>query len=423
MRETILSALPPCFEKWCQKFDDLFKTKGQKKGFRYYLAGLLGESKRKNIAQMTNNFVDASYNNIYHFISFAQWDENLINERRLKIMNKGNQTKIRNGFSLIIDDSGHRKSGNFTGGVGRQYLGEIGKTDNGVVIVTTHLYDGVRSLPLDVELYQNSSSLPDGKEDKKFVKKPDLALRLVQKTLERKYRPGVVLVDGGYGNNSSFLQELERLELNYIGGLAQNRLVSVINQKTGKKQSQKRLDEIGLSLPQNAFQEVTLEQDIPKTVFVGIIEVEIKGLTGPRTIAIVMNNSSISEATEIDYLITNKQYKSVTEEWIVKTYSDRNYIEKFYREAKGWLGLKEYQVRDKTSMRRHFILVFVAYTFIVYQQLMGGLRKRYSRATLTNFTETLEAFLTGVSYKFFCWLQENQEIFAQHKADLGVIWG
>ena len=56
----------------------------------------------------------------------------MINERRLQIMNQGDQTKIRNGFSLIIDDSGHRKSGNFTDGVGRQYLGEIGKTENGV---------------------------------------------------------------------------------------------------------------------------------------------------------------------------------------------------------------------------------------------------------------------------------------------------
>lgn len=388
MRETILSALPPCFEKWCQKFDDLFKTKGQKKGFRYYLAGLLGESQRKNIAQMTNNFVGATYNNIYHFISFAAWDESSINERRLQIMNKGNQTRIRKGFSLIIDDSGHRKSGNFTDGVGRQYIGEIGKTDNGVVIVTTHLYDGVRSLPLDVELYQKSSSLPDGKEDKEFVKKPDLAIKLVKKTLSRKYRPGIVLVDGGYGNNSSFLQELERLELNYIGGLAKNRQVSIINQKTGKKQSEKRLDEIALSLAENNFQEVTLEQDIPKTVWVATIEVETKGINGIRTIAIVMNNSSVKDATEIDYLITNKQDESVTGAWIVKTFSDRNYIEKFYREAKGWLGLKEYQVRDKTSMMRHFILVFVAYTFIVYQQLMGGLRKRYSRTTLTNFTET-----------------------------------
>ncbi|NES64030.1 MAG: hypothetical protein F6K24_01590 [Okeania sp. SIO2D1] len=29
----------------------------------------------------------------------------------------------------------------------------------------------------------------------------------------------------------------------------------------------------------------------------------------------------------------------------------------------------------------------------------------------------------GVSYKFFCWLRENEEIFAQHKANLGANWG
>ena len=73
---------------------------------------------------MTNNIIGASQDNIYHFISFSPWDEQLINERRLQIMNQGDQTKIRNGFSLIIDDSGHRKSGNFTSGVGRQYIGE-----------------------------------------------------------------------------------------------------------------------------------------------------------------------------------------------------------------------------------------------------------------------------------------------------------
>ena len=57
MKETTLSDLPPCFERWSQKFEDLWKTKRQKKGFRYYL---LGESKRKNIAQMTNNIIGAS---------------------------------------------------------------------------------------------------------------------------------------------------------------------------------------------------------------------------------------------------------------------------------------------------------------------------------------------------------------------------
>ena len=72
-------------------------------------------------------------------------------------------------IALIIDDSGHRKSGNFTAGVGRQYIGEIGKTDNGVVVVTTHLYDGVKSLP--IALYQKADYFtrrkkrPIGNED------------------------------------------------------------------------------------------------------------------------------------------------------------------------------------------------------------------------------------------------------------------
>ena len=415
--------MPPCFEKWCAKFDDLWKTKGQKKGFRYYLAGLLGESKRKNIAQITDNIIGSSYHNVHHFISKSSWSASEINERRLKLMNKCNQTRIRNGFALIIDDSGHRKSGNFTEGVGRQYIGEIGKTDNGIVIVTTHLYDGVRSLPLDVELYHKADSFPEGKEDKDFIKKPDIGLKLVNQTIERKYRPGIVLIDGGYGNNSTFLQELEKLKLKYIGGLAKNRLAVVINPNMGEKPTKKRLDEIILSLPKEDFQTVVLELDKPKTVWVATIQAETNGLSGKRTIAIVMNASSVEEATEIDYLITNSQGERVTGEWIVKTFSNRNYIEKFYREAKGWLGLKEYQMRKKEALIRHFVLVFTAYTFIIYQQLMGGLRKRYANKSLTTFAETLEAFLTGISYNFFSWLQNNTQLFAEHKANRGFVWG
>ncbi len=423
MKETTLSAMPPCFEKWCAKFDDLWQNQGQKKGFRYYLAGLLGESKRKNIAQMTDNIIGSSYHNVHHFISKSKWSASKVNERRLQLMNRCNQTRIRNNFTLIIDDSRHRKSGNFTSGVGRQYIGEIGKTDNGIVIVTTHLYDGVRSLPLDIELYQHADSLPKGKEDKDFLKKPDIALKLVNQTIKRKYRPGIVLIDGGYGNNSTFLKELELLKLNYIGGLAKNRLASIINPNTGEKQEEKRLDEIILSLPQENFQAVTLELEQPKTVWVATIQAETNGLEAKRNIAIVMNASSVSEATEIDYLITNELGDKVTGEWIVKTFSSRNYIEKFYREAKGWLGLKEYQIRKKESLIRHFILVFTAYTFIIYQQLMGGLRKRYAHKPLTTFAETKTAFLTGISYNFFCWLQNNMELFAEHKANQGFVWG
>jgi SRSO17 transposase len=115
----------------------------------------LGESERKNLSQMASNAVGVSYHRLHHFLTEAPWSAAEINERRLLVTNQCSQTRISRRFTLIVDDSGHRKSGIFTAGVGWQYIGEIGKTDNGIVVVTTHLYDGKKSLPLDIELYQH----------------------------------------------------------------------------------------------------------------------------------------------------------------------------------------------------------------------------------------------------------------------------
>ena len=233
MKETTPAAMPPCFDRWCKRFDDIFSHQAQKREFRNYIGGLLGESERKNLSQMANNAVGVTYHRLHHFLTEAPWSAPEVNERRLQVMNKCSQTKVSRGFTLILDDSGHRKSGNFTEGVGRQYIGEIGKTENGIVVVTTHLYDGSKSLPLDIELYQHSSSLPEGKKDFEFKKKPELGLALIDRSLDRGYRPGIVLIDAGYGNNTSFLLELEKRKLKYIGGIAKNRTFILWHTLTG----------------------------------------------------------------------------------------------------------------------------------------------------------------------------------------------
>ena len=110
MKETTPAAMPPCFNRWCQKFEDLFQNKSQKREFRNYLAGLLGESERKNLSQIARDAVEVTYHRLHHFLTEAPWSSDLINEQRLQIMNKCNQTRICSGFSLIVDDSGHRKS-------------------------------------------------------------------------------------------------------------------------------------------------------------------------------------------------------------------------------------------------------------------------------------------------------------------------
>ena len=420
MKETTPAAMPPCFEKWCQRFDEAFTHKAQKRGFRHYLGGLLGESERKNLSQMAENAIGVEYHQLHHFLTEAPWSDSEVNELRLEIMNKCSQTRISRGFNLIIDDSGHRKSGNFTDGVGRQYIGEIGKTDNGIVVVTTHLYDGRKSLPLDIELYQHGDSLPNGKQDPEFEKKTELALKLIDRTLERGYQPGIVLIDAGYGNNTSFLLALENRQLKYLGGIAKNRKIT-INVSENIQQTI-RIDELAQSLAKEDFHEIQLNLDKPRIVWVATREIEISQLKGKRNIAIVMNAETFSEATDIDYFITNVSRAIVTPEWIVQTYSQRNWVEVFYREAKGWLGLKEYQVRDKRSLLRHFILVFCAYTFILWHQMTGGLRRRWASKPLNTFTEALEAFRTAMSYRFFDWLTHNRDVFAAPIASLGFIW-
>ena len=420
MKETTPAAMPPCFDKWCQRFDDIFGRQAQKREFRNYLGGLLGESERKNLSQMAANAVGVTYHKLHHFLTAAPWSATELNQRRLEVMNQCQQTKISRGFSLIIDDSGHRKSGNFTEGVGRQYIGQIGKTDNGVVVVTSHLYDGIKSLPLDVELYQKADSLPQGKADPEFKKKPELAINLIDQSLARGYKPGIVLMDAGYGNNTSFLQELESRKLKYIGGIAKNR--KVIIQKTADKTEEIRGDNLASSLPSLAFKKIQLQPEKPRTVWVAIREVELSKCTGKKVIAIVMNAATFDEASEIDYLMTNVDLSTATEEWIVKTYSQRNWVEVFYREAKGWLGLKEYQVRDKRSLQRHFILVFCAYTFILWHTLTGGLRRRWANKPLNTFTDALEAFRTAISLRFVKWLNQNWDVFSAYKASFGFVW-
>ena len=98
----------------------------------------MGESERKNLFEMAENALGVTYQRLHHVLNEAPWSSSQVNERRVEIMNKCSQRRITRGFSLIIDDSVHRKRGNFRDGVGRQYIEEIGKRDTGIVVVTTH---------------------------------------------------------------------------------------------------------------------------------------------------------------------------------------------------------------------------------------------------------------------------------------------
>jgi len=420
MLEMAPDGLPNCFENWCDKFDDVFGREAQRQYFRTYLAGLLSEAKRKNIAELAASTLGVAYTNLHHFIHDSPWDAKVLNDRRLEVLDRTRQSRIRSGFALVLDDSGHRKSGEATCGVGRQYIGEIGKVDNGVVVVTSHAVDDLRCIPLDFAQYKHAASLPKGKEDPEFVKKPNLALQLVDKCLERGKQPSVMIIDSSYGNNGLFLQELEKRKLTYVAAIQSNRIVSV--KLPGDHASTKHtLEEVVRSLTPEAFQAVELPLEKPRMVWVATKTVHVPKLEGQRVLAIQLNAKIYDEATEVDYFLTNAPKTQATSDWIAKTYSCRNWIEVFYREVKGWLGMSDYEVRDARSIERHWTLVFNAYSFLTWLRLNGGLRQ-FSLKPLTTFGETWRAFWNLVECKMLRWLQNNLPVFAAHRAIRGLVF-
>ena len=148
---------------------------------------------------------------------------------------------------------------------------------------------------------------------------------LINRSLDRGYRPGIVLIDSSYGNNRSFLKELENQKLKYIGGIAKNR--NILVKSKSKELEEIRLDEYAQWISSEEFKEIKINTNKPRTVWVAIIEVEISKLEGKRKIAIVMslkrgiyfralssymNAPIFEEASDIDYLITNVEGEIVT---------------------------------------------------------------------------------------------------------------
>src|SRR5215210_1728644 len=69
------------------------------------------------------------------FLSESSWSPEELNRRRVDLMLEDPRTAPNDSGVLVIDETGDRKGGTATAHVGKQYLGGIGKIDNGIVSV------------------------------------------------------------------------------------------------------------------------------------------------------------------------------------------------------------------------------------------------------------------------------------------------
>ncbi|MCA1730851.1 MAG: transposase [Actinobacteria bacterium] len=102
---------------------------------------------------------------------------------------------------LVIDEHGDRKWGKRTPHVGRQWWANIGKTENGVVSVSSLWADEEVYYLLEVEPYTPAHHFEGGKNDPEFRTKLKIACQLVERSVAMGVLFRAVLADSFYGED------------------------------------------------------------------------------------------------------------------------------------------------------------------------------------------------------------------------------
>ena len=202
-KETTIAPEP--LEEYIEPFDRHFEKWNQREGFRRYLEGLLLPTERnKTLTGLANTepVVGAQHRQaqfLQWFLCESDWDERKVQGQRLSMLLEDPLTAPTSHGVLVIDEHGDRKAGTHMAHVGRQYLGNLGKVDNGVVSVTSLWADAGVYYPVDFEPYTPAHHFEKGEDDPGFRTKLTIALELVSRAIQAGIPFRAIVADNFYG--------------------------------------------------------------------------------------------------------------------------------------------------------------------------------------------------------------------------------
>jgi SRSO17 transposase len=204
-------------DEYCQLYEGLFPEVRSYEAFKLLHLGMISEIKRKSLPAIAQAVGLNNQQSLHHFLSESPWQAQQLRLRRLELI-----LKVLKGRSLIllIDETGDCKKGESTDYVKRQYIGNVGKKENGIVAVTAYgLVDGM-ILPLSFEVYKPRERLKDGEE---YYSKPQIAATMIRQLQAMGFQFELVLADSLYGESKvNFVNVLDELKLPYILAIRSN---------------------------------------------------------------------------------------------------------------------------------------------------------------------------------------------------------
>jgi SRSO17 transposase len=340
-----------------------------------FLHGLLAPIARKNGWQLAEALGEQGPRGVQRLLGGADWDEEAVRDdlRSYVMEHLGEKHAV-----LVIDETGFVKKGKKSAGVARQYSGTAGRRENCQMGVFLLYASKIGAAFLDRALYLpeewstdrlrcREAGIPDEVE---FATKGELAQRMLVRAFNSGVRADWVVADTVYGYDE-MRDWLERQQQKYV--LA----VPAIHQIWSGGQPQP-VGLLAALLPKEAWVPLSAGEGSQGARVYEWAWMQLPGeqLVGEQVWARwVLVRRKCSHPSERAYYRVWAPVGTRLEE-IVTVAGRRWTIEEGFEQAKGEVGLDQYEVRGWRAWHRHMTLCLLAHAYLVVTRHQANLEEK-----------------------------------------------
>ncbi|MDH6103126.1 IS701 family transposase [Umezakia ovalisporum] len=327
-------------DEYCAEYKELFKEVRNYECFKYLHLGIISKIKRKSLPEIAKVVSINSAQSLHHFLANSDWSVEKLKQRRLN-----NLKKQLNGraITLVIDETGDRKKGKKTDYVARQYLGSVGKVDNGIVSVNAYgVYDNI-TFPLIFKVFKPKETL---KDSDKYKTKIELASEIITELIEFGFTINLLLADGLYGESRQFLKKIAEYKLGYVVSIKSNHAVWLPPEQTIRANKWCKFD-------------ITFSNQKSETRYIREV---IYGKKRATTYWEITTNPETMAENSTSFVMTNLQGN--LKKTLGDLYTLRTWVEYGFRQCKQELGWTDYRFTSFLHIERWWEIIFSVYTMI-----------------------------------------------------------
>ena len=330
-------------DQYCEAYKDLFPEVRSYECFKYLHQGIVSPIKRKSLPEIAKIVGISSPQSLHHFIANSPWSVDKLNKRRLTLTLEAlKEQKI----TVVVDETGDRKKGTKTDYVARQYLGSVGKIDNGIVSVNAYgVYQNI-TFPLIFKVFKPKGTLQKGDSYKTQI---EIASEIITELVEFGFNIELVLADSLYGEASSFITTLNRYKIPWVLAIRNNHGVWMpANQKVRANKWCK-------------FERIFSNQK-SETRYIREI---VYGKRSHITYWQLTTDTDTMPENSTSFVMTNLQEKrSKIKKILGNLYGERTWVEYGFRQCKQELGWTDYRFTNFQEIQKWWSIIFCVYLMI-----------------------------------------------------------